>query len=204
MVKPPAPRVLILAHDLFFYDGVCNCLNEGGYKPLPYCPDLPSATGQLDLEHPELALVGPALEQAESLDICRTLKQTHPPLKIVLFTSETPPLLFLADVAAAGASACLHSETSHQECLNALDAVMKGQLLFPREILVEAFKPIELNARELDILKALAERKSDREIATTLNLSETTVGSHLKNIFRKLNVHKREEAVKRARHRGLF
>jgi LuxR family transcriptional regulator, maltose regulon positive regulatory protein len=60
-----------------------------------------------------------------------------------------------------------------------------------------------LSAREGDILKLIAEGLSNKEIARNLAITPETVKSHVKNIFTKLNVEKRAQAVSRAQILGL-
>jgi LuxR family maltose regulon positive regulatory protein len=60
-----------------------------------------------------------------------------------------------------------------------------------------------LSARESDILKLIAEGLSNKEIARNLAIAPETVKSHVKNIFTKLNVEKRAQAVSRAQILGL-
>jgi DNA-binding NarL/FixJ family response regulator len=60
-----------------------------------------------------------------------------------------------------------------------------------------------LTGRELDVLKLLARGKSNKEIGVNLYISETTVKSHLRSIFAKLNVLSRTEAITTASRRGL-
>ena len=58
--------------------------------------------------------------------------------------------------------------------------------------------------RELDVLELLAERLSNQEIAAKLFISTTTVKGHLQNIYGKLNVKKRREAVEKAEALGIL
>ena len=62
----------------------------------------------------------------------------------------------------------------------------------------------ELTNRELDILDLLAQRLRNKEIAARLNISNHTVDSHLKQIYRKLGVHGRRKAAEEAIKSGLF
>ncbi len=64
--------------------------------------------------------------------------------------------------------------------------------------------PEKLSARELNVLKLLAEGSSDKKIAETLFISPETVHKHLNNIYGKLGVHNRTEAAARARQLGLL
>ncbi|MDX2448596.1 MAG: response regulator [Desulfobacterales bacterium] len=61
-----------------------------------------------------------------------------------------------------------------------------------------------LTSRELDVLDLLAERLSNKEIAEKLSISTTTVKAHLQNIYGKLNVNKRREAVDKAHTLGIL
>jgi LuxR family maltose regulon positive regulatory protein len=61
-----------------------------------------------------------------------------------------------------------------------------------------------LSERELDVLHHLAEHKTNQEIARALFISVNTVKTHLKNIYGKLGVHDRREAVVKARKLDLL
>ncbi len=61
-----------------------------------------------------------------------------------------------------------------------------------------------LTDREMDVLKLLAERRSDKEIADVLVISLNTVSTHMRNLFSKIDIHTRRQAVARARELGLL
>jgi LuxR family maltose regulon positive regulatory protein len=73
----------------------------------------------------------------------------------------------------------------------------------PHRSTAPAVEGDELSERELEVLRLLSTRMSQREIGATLYVSVNTVKSHVKNIFRKLDATGRVEAVARARERGL-
>jgi ATP/maltotriose-dependent transcriptional regulator MalT/ActR/RegA family two-component response regulator len=69
-----------------------------------------------------------------------------------------------------------------------------------------AYPPLvePLTNRELDVLSLLVQRLSNKEIADQLYISTTTVKGHLQNIYGKLNVNKRREAIERAKRMGII
>jgi LuxR family maltose regulon positive regulatory protein len=88
-----------------------------------------------------------------------------------------------------------------QRLLEAFEArrTIKPQSNIVSEALVEP-----LSEREMNILKLLAQGCSDKVIAKTLVIAPDTVHKHLGNIYSKLDVHTRMEAVKRSRELGLL
>ena len=62
----------------------------------------------------------------------------------------------------------------------------------------------DLSDREMEVLRYLAEMLSTAEIAATMFISVNTVRTHIRSILRKLAVSRRNQAVRRARERGLL
>jgi two-component system secretion response regulator SsrB len=202
MPESTPAQAIILDPSPFFYEGICSCLNAGGYAMLARAQNLEEIFHRQDALFPDLALVGPNFSERDSLLACRELIRRWPTLKIILFSRHASDLPFQADAANAGASACLPSEAGEQECLSTIAAVMAGHQLFSRGVLSLAFRSIELTARECEVLRFLAEGMTDREIADALVLSLATVRKHSHAILEKLGVHERREAVRRARRLG--
>ena len=89
---------------------------------------------------------------------------------------------------------------------NGREAVDSGETFFPPSLvtkLTAGLSAESLTDRELEVLALLARGKSNKEIGTMLYISESTVKSHLRNIFTKLNVLSRTEAIAAASRQEL-
>ena len=65
-------------------------------------------------------------------------------------------------------------------------------------------EPVSLSERETEVLQLVARGYVNREIADRLCISPATVGTHIKNLYRKLSVHSRVQVVRVAQERGLL
>ncbi len=105
-----------------------------------------------------------------------------------------------------GAKAYLLKESPCEEILECICRVHAGETCVPPTIaakLAERIGGAELTSREFEVLGLLARGRSNKEIAQSLYINETTVKSHLKHLFVKLHVCNRTEAVTAANRRGL-
>ena len=115
----------------------------------------------------------------------------------------------------AGARGYLLKGALKAEIVRAINGVASGEAIFgpsvarrltqffaqPRGAAKEVFP--ELTDREREILALIAEHRTNREIADRLVLSQKTVSNHISNIFSKLQIADRAEAIERARDAGL-
>jgi DNA-binding NarL/FixJ family response regulator len=107
----------------------------------------------------------------------------------------------------AGAAGYLFKSIMEDEILNAIRQVHAGKRYLSRAVtlrLRERTEPVRLTQRENDILSMLGKGFSNKELANVLGVSTDTVKTHLKNLFRKLNVSDRAEAIREAIHRGFL
>lgn len=150
----------------------------------------------LDLRMPVLDGVG-AMEKIRKADPAARV--------IVLTTYDTDNEI--ARAIKAGARAYLLKDTPREALLDCIRRVHAGEMCIPAPLLSKlaaSMSSESLTGRELNVLELLASGRSNKEIGALLFITETTVKSHLRAIFTKLNVLSRTEAVTAANRRGLI
>jgi two-component system NarL family response regulator len=106
----------------------------------------------------------------------------------------------------AGTNGYLLKDARREELLDCIRKVDRGETCIPQglmEKLLTGIRSEPLTDREAEVLKLLANGKSNKEIGSRLSISKFTVKGHLHNIFTKLNGLSRTEAVTAATRRGL-
>jgi DNA-binding NarL/FixJ family response regulator len=107
----------------------------------------------------------------------------------------------------AGAQGYVAKGLVRDELLTAIRTVSKGGRHIPAAIaqrLVEHMNGDAISGREVQVLELVASGKRNKEIAAELSIAEDTVKMHVRNIFSKLNVTDRTEAVTVALRRGII
>jgi two-component system, NarL family, response regulator len=149
----------------------------------------------MDLRMPNLG----GVEATEA--ICRESPQAR---VIVLTTYDGDENIYRA--LRAGARAYLLKDIPREEFLGAIRAVHSGQYCIPPPVaahLAQRVPSSELSAREVEVLRLIVEGLSNKEIASNLSISESTVKNHVNSILSKLKVNDRTQAATTALRRGI-
>jgi DNA-binding NarL/FixJ family response regulator len=201
MTDSVVTRVLVIDPSFLFYQGVSQALAGTAFQIIAWAQDQETALTERFENAIDLALIGHGFSPRVGLELCRALCAQQLHLKIILINEHAASDLFRQDAFLAGADACLASSVSPADFLAACHAIissnsMRGNISSP--------KLPRLTLREIEILKLVAQDRSDKEIAQVLHVSVNTVRNHIQNILRKLEVKNRQAAVWRARHHGLI
>ncbi|RKO66177.1 response regulator [Desulfofundulus salinus] len=134
---------------------------------------------------------------------CKLIKTEMPGTKVIALTIHDQEE-YLFELIRAGVSAYLLKDVSPDKLLEAILGVTRGESFISPRLAAKVFQEFNrrtgkagniLTNRELEILQLLAQGESNKSIAQKLFISEKTVKNHLTNIFQKLNVNDRTQAV---------
>ena len=158
-------------------------------------------------EHrPDVVVMDLRLPGMSGAEAAAALRRAHPLARVIILTSFGHD----ADIQAAlkaGVRAYLRKDTGRSELLGAIRTVHAGGRHFPAEIrerLAEVPPLSDLTRREAEVLERIAAGMTNKQIGAALSISEDTVKLHVKNLFGKLGVTDRTEAVAVAAKRGIL
>jgi len=154
---------------------------------------------------PDVVVLDLRMPGMDGLRCLELLRERHPRVKSIVMSGTDDPALVRASLA-RGAVAFVHKSVNPTDLPGVIRQAIEGNVVFPNgeSSPGTASRPDgDLTTREAEILRAVAEGQSNKQIAERLWLSDQTVKYHLTNIYRKFGVSSRTEAVRRAYERGL-
>ena len=182
-----------------------------------HCAEATDAATALTLAetfHPDLILLDMHMPgELDAPELCRMMREALPNIKIVIVTA-FDSTGEIRDCLVAGADGCLLKDTSETDMAAALRTTVTGTPALDPRIAFQLARDLasgpalaqapHLTGREREVLRLLAEGRSNRAIARQLGLSEATVKGHVSRLLDKLNASSRLEAVVRATDTGLI
>ena len=155
---------------------------------------------------PEVVVMDIVMPKLNGIEATKKIKEIAPDIAILILTAydDDEYVLGLLD---AGAAGYLLKSAKGRDLIEAIRAIRSGESVLHPNIIAKLLRraitaPVEehkhpelLSERESEILKLVALGRRNKEIAGKLSLSERTVKAHLTNIFNKLNVASRSEAI---------
>lgn len=157
---------------------------------------------------PDVVLMDIAMPKMNGIEATQQIKQSRPSVSVLILTAYDSEEFILALVE-AGASGYLLKNVQGREVLNSIRAVFDGESVLHPAIADKLFNRLQyeeerpvrpeknevLSQRELEVLKLSIEGLSNKEIAKELSVGIRTIQTHWRNIFNKLGVSSRTEAI---------
>ena len=161
---------------------------------------------------PDVVLMDINMPLMDGITATRKVRGLLPDTKVLILTFHTDDAHVFQGIK-AGASGYLLKDCTPEDLFRAIKTVHAGDTIMSPEIarkMLLAFEEAEeepsapqLTERELDVITALARGHSNKQIAWDLSISEKTVRNHISNIFKKLHVYDRTQAVLYAIREGI-
>jgi DNA-binding NarL/FixJ family response regulator len=155
---------------------------------------------------PDVALLDLRMPGMGGLRCLELLQERYPSVKSVVFSGNDDSSAVVACLA-RGAAAFVHKSIDPRELAGAIRKAVAGEEFFSvgKTSAVRApERDVDLTPRETEILRAVADGMPNKQIAGKLWLSEQTIKYHLTNLYRKLHVTSRTEAIRYAYEHGLL
>jgi DNA-binding NarL/FixJ family response regulator len=156
--------------------------------------------------HPDVTLMDGRLPDLHGVEVTRRILEAHPEAHVIMVSVEETAEDIHRSLE-AGARGYLPKAGEKSELVHAIRAVAAGERFLPADCarkLAERNLFVTLSERELEVLRLVAQGKSNKAIAGDLGMGEATVKTHLAHILQKLGVPDRTRAVTLALERGLL
>ncbi len=209
-------KVLIADDHALFREGTRNLIEqEKDMEVIGEASDGEETVKLVTQLKPHVVLMDIAMPVVNGIEATKQIKARFTKTAVLILTAYENDQYIVA-LLEAGAAGYLLKNVSGRNLVNAIRAVFDGEAILHPSIAQKVFSHFgatsrkseeptelaELTEREMEILKLAARGMSNQDIATHLYLSRRTIQSHLTNIFRKMDVGSRTEAVLQALRKG--
>jgi two-component system response regulator NreC len=210
-------RVLLADDHGIVRRGLRSLLEEAGLSVVAEAADGLEAVRLLDEHRPDLLIVDIGMPRLSGIEVAARAQKLDPPPAVIILSMHSDES-YIIRALAAGARAYLLKDATDEDLLPAVRAVVSGKPFFSPAVtgvLVEDYvRTLQkrglsdsyhlLTEREREVLHLLAEGRSNKEVATLLDLGLSTVETHRANLMQKLNLHNTAEIVLYAVRKGLI
>jgi len=189
---------------------------QNGFEVVAEAADGREAVELASAVNPDVAVIDIGMPNINGIEAARRITEKRPETAVVILSMHADESYVLKALK-SGARGYLLKDSPEDDLINAIRAVHVGKAFFSPEIsrmLAEDYmrqmqqRGVEdsyelLTPREREILQMLGEGKSNKEVATELNLSLHTVETHRGNVLEKLNLHSTAEMILYAVRKGI-
>ncbi len=201
-----AIRVVIVDDHALVREGTRQLIeNDIGIEVVASAGSGEEALELIERLRPDVAIVDLNLPQMSGLELARALSTTTPETR-VLILSAYDEHAYISEALEIGVGGYLLKTASGKELIDALRAVYEGVLVLDRQVSMQLVRRREtsphtvgtLTPRETAVLELLAQGRTNKQIASELDLGTRTVEGYVSNVLNKLGVASRTEAATHA------
>lgn len=199
-------KIMIADDHSMIREGLKNLLElDGDIEVIAEAVDGRDCLNQLKTVNPDVLLLDINMPVMNGLEVLESLKQTENDVKVLILTVHNE-VEYLMRAVEIGVDGYVLKDSESAVLKKAIVTIVSGETFIQPNLIPalnakmieksdDSIRISELSSRELEVLKILALGKVNKEIADILQISESTVKNHISNIFRKLGITDRTQAV---------
>jgi DNA-binding NarL/FixJ family response regulator len=207
-----SPSVLLAHNERLVREAIAGILQQADFLVLDQIDALDQLQQRVQQHNPDLLLLDWELVEGQ-IDTLHALAKEFPAFPIVILSPvQSPPSV--RALLEAGASGCLSLNLSSEELIEFLNMISKGDIVVSRGIVEQLVQELDHSNNREELFNSLSERQrevislvvngmTNREIASTLIITENTVKVHLRNILDKLDLRNRQQLAAVAAQSGV-
>jgi DNA-binding NarL/FixJ family response regulator len=197
-----SPSVLLAHNEQLVREVIAGILQQADFLVLDQTDAIDQLQQRVRQHNPDLLLLDWQLLEGK-IDTLHALAKEFPDSQIVIL-SPSQSLLSVSTLLEAGASGCLSLNLTAEELIGSLNMISKGDVIVSRGIVEQLVQELDqgndreelfnsLSERQREVISLVVNSMTNREIASTLIITENTVKVHLRNILNKLGVRNRQQ-----------
>jgi DNA-binding NarL/FixJ family response regulator len=197
-----SPSVLLAHNERLVREAIAGILQQAGFSVLDQTDAIDQLQQRVRQHNPDLLLLDWQLLEGQT-DTVRALAREFPDSRIVILSPAQPPPS-VSTLLAAGAGGCLSLNLTAEEFIESLNMIRKGDIVVSRGIVEQLVQVLDqgndreelfnsLSERQREVISLVVNGMTNREIASTLIITENTVKVHLRNILDKLELRNRQQ-----------
>ena len=199
-------RVMLVDDHPAFRTGMAALIeNEPDLSVVAQAGDGAEAIETYRKKKPDVVLMDLRLPGMGGVETTMAIRKEFPDARVVVLTTfDTDEDIYRA--IQCGAKSFLLKDTPSEELAKTIRGVHAGQQVLPTKVanrLAKRLQRADISVIEMEVLQLLIKGRSNKEMSSSLNISEDTVKARLKTLFSKLNVHDRTEAAISAIRHGI-
>jgi len=200
-------RIALIDDHLFLRLGLASMLeSQSDMQVVAEAGSAEEALPICEKQRPDIVLMDLRMPGMSGVECTAALRHSVPETKVIVLTTfDSDENMYRA--LQAGAHAFLLKDVSKAELLDTIRLVYAGTYRLPQAVserVAERLREEPLTDREIEILGCIASGRSNKEISSSLFISESTVKGHINRLMTKLHARDRTEAVVAALKRGLI
>lgn len=190
-------RIIIVDDHRIMLDGIAALLRDDKrFQIIGLYTRCNEALEDMKTEQPDVAITDIQMPEMSGVEFTRAIKTLHPGI-FVMALSMSGEESTVSEMLDAGASGYILKNTGQEELRNAIMSIVRGETYLSPEVAAALTRALiakrkeeddpapRLTQREIEIIRLIAKEYSNEQIANELFISERTVETHRKNIFRK-------------------